>query len=911
MPVVDQDLPPSVQVGPSRRGPTCTPGAVPPSPRPPPGRPRPRGAPPPPPAGATLDLQGRITDEAGAGITAQAGSTVINDADVTAIGPLIDLKGALTGTGDIDLGGASTLDIEGSAASGQTITFGGVDGRLQVAQPTAFSAAIAGFSPGDLIDLTSVEATAATYAAGSRSLTLLDASGAVVATLHDVQAAPGALVATSDGSSGGTTIGYAGALPRRKYQIADADSAVRGDVARDTLVVPSTGAAVTGAGIKVGIISNSFDTVAPGSANADAAAGYLPANPDGTSAVTVLSDSSGGDDEGRAMAEEVHQIAPGAQLYFAAQGSTQASFAASVQALAQAGCNVIVDDVTFTHGPFYQVDGSVADAEAAAVAQGIDVFTSAGNYGQAYLEQPFTPQTETLSSGMSAQAQVFDNGTPYETVTIPSDTTTHVDLEWTAPFEGLGNAGAPDALGLEVFDSTGKVVGQGTVETVGGVPSADVDFDFPVLNTSADYQLAITLDGGQISPSAYKLILSAGGTTGGTGPGGIIHDPAAGQGSGDERAQQIVPGVNTVGESYFGNSAAFGLTPSYNTYSSDQGPGTLLYDGVGDPLPSPVSAGKVDFDAPTGIYTTVPGFAPFFGTSAAAPNAAAVAALMLQADPSLTPAQVTAFLAQSAVDQGLPPGQQGAGLIQADGAVSLAISALSASDQVSLSPAVVFDGRGTFTLTGDVSSLAGVQSVDISALVDGTDTDLGTATVNADGTFDFSDLVGAHTQGSITATETDKAGGTAAGTANYSLTGGLPFGGAEQDIHNADGSAVLLSSRFAASGQPFTDVQAPDQTVGLQPYGLVSNHRQGDTTFVFSPGSGIDVIGGLKVGGADHDTIDLPSSDFQNFADVLRNTGDVNGSAFITDPKTGDAIRLVGVTTAELKQHPKDFAFVA
>ncbi len=68
-------------------------------------------------------------------------------------------------------------------------------------------------------------------------------------------------------------------------------------------------------------------------------------------------------------------------------------------------------------------------------------------------------------------------------------------------------------------------------------------------------------------------------------------------------------------------------------------------------------------------------------------------------------------------------------------------------------------------------------------------------------------------------------------------------------------------------------------------------------------------IDGFKVGGAGHDTLDLPSSDFTNFADVLRNTGDVNGSAFITDPKTGDAIRLAGVTTAELKANPKDFVF--
>ena len=102
----------------------------------------------------------------------------------------------------------------------------------------------------------------------------------------------------------------------------------------------------------------------------------------------------------------------------------------------------------------------------------------------------------------------------------------------------------------------------------------------------------------------------------------------------------------------------------------------------------------------------------------------------------------------------------------------------------------------------------------------------------------------------------------------------------------------------------------PARTVDLQPFDIVSNRRQGNTTFVFSQGDGLDVIRGFKLGGADHDTIALPSTDFRNFAAVLRNTGDIQGSAFITDPKTGDAIRLAGVTTAELKQHPKDFAFV-
>ena len=69
-----------------------------------------------------------------------------------------------------------------------------------------------------------------------------------------------------------------------------------------------------------------------------------------------------------------------------------------------------------------------------------------------------------------------------------------------------------------------------------------------------------------------------------------------------------------------------------------------------NPLPTPQSANKPNFTAPDGITTSVSSiFAPFYGTSAAAPDAAAVAALMLQANPSLTPAQLTALMTSSAV----------------------------------------------------------------------------------------------------------------------------------------------------------------------------------------------------------------------------------------------------------------------
>ncbi|MGN6733433.1 MAG: Calx-beta domain-containing protein, partial [Candidatus Binatia bacterium] len=85
------------------------------------------------------------------------------------------------------------------------------------------------------------------------------------------------------------------------------------------------------------------------------------------------------------------------------------------------------------------------------------------------------------------------------------------------------------------------------------------------------------------------------------------------------------------------------------------------------------------------------GFPNFFGTSAAAPHAAGVAALLLQAKPGSTPLQIYAALENTAIDMGAPgfDYDSGFGLVQAD--TALAASPLGSS--ISINDVTLTEGH--------------------------------------------------------------------------------------------------------------------------------------------------------------------------------------------------------------------------
>ena len=132
-----------------------------------------------------------------------------------------------------------------------------------------------------------------------------------------------------------------------------------------TQALDDSGLSVNGSGITVGVLSDSFNDL--GGAAADEADGALPPASD----IDVLQDlPSGGSDEGRAMMQIVHDIAPGADLAFYTAFGGEQSFADGILALAAAGAKVIVDDVYYSDEPFFQ-NGVVAQAIQTVEAEGV------------------------------------------------------------------------------------------------------------------------------------------------------------------------------------------------------------------------------------------------------------------------------------------------------------------------------------------------------------------------------------------------------------------------------------------------------------------------------------------------------------------------------------------------------------
>ena len=476
------------------------------------------------------------------------------------------------------------------------------------------------------------------------------------------------------------------------------DDTSEGDAAHLVNTVRTTHG-VTGSGIGIGVISDGVATLA-----ARQASGDLPAQ------VAVLpgQEGSGDDDEGTAMLEIVHDLAPGADLYFATGFSGQAQFAANIEALCEAGADVIVDDLTYYLELTFQ-DSIIAQGVNAATANGCYFFSSAGNGGNLNDETSGVWEGDyeagtAMSVGGSTVGVRHDFGGGKEENAVRGAFSGRAVLQWADPLGASANdydLFLVDGAGTVWLSSTDTQDGaQDPIETVSLRLFAYEDMRLVIVQVSGEARyLRLQLF------SAKLEIATAGATFGHS-----ASENTVGVGQVD---------VRTAG----GAGGIFDGTESVTEGSSD-GPRRLFYEPDGTPItPDNFSStgGKVlqkpDLSAASCVSTATPGFSTFCGTSAAAPHAAAIAALMLAAaggPAHITPADLrTAMTATTAVldiEQAGFDNNSGAGIVMAPGAIAgvavavadrngapTAASALTDRTLVAGSGAVTIDLASTFT----------------------------------------------------------------------------------------------------------------------------------------------------------------------------------------------------------------------
>ncbi|WP_426571153.1 DUF4214 domain-containing protein [Aquihabitans sp. McL0605] len=409
--------------------------------------------------------------------------------------------------------------------------------------------------------------------------------------------------------------------------------------------------ALDGAGVKVCVLSDGVDSLALRQGSGD-----LPA-------VDVVSGQEGTGDEGTAMLELIHDIAPGAGLGFASGFNGQASFAQNIVALRASGCGIIVDDITYFAEPTMQ-DGPVAQAISTVRAQGATYFTSAGNGGNLADGTSGTWQGDFQDAGASAaplptgmRVHGWGHGVGYNAITATGG---QLNLQWSDPVGASANDYDLYLLNSDgtAITSSSTNIQSGTQNPAESISTSPVGGRVVVTKkaAAASRYLVLYTNRGRL---AYGTGGSVRGHNASVDAVSVAATPAAAALNGSSPTGPY-PGLFTSSSV----SEVFSSDGPVRQYFTPSGaaitPGNLTATGG-------VARNAVDLTAADGITTATAGYNPFFGTSAAAPDAAALAALALEAKPSLTPGQLEAAMAASALDieaAGVDP-DTGAGIVMA------------------------------------------------------------------------------------------------------------------------------------------------------------------------------------------------------------------------------------------------------
>jgi PKD repeat protein len=401
---------------------------------------------------------------------------------------------------------------------------------------------------------------------------------------------------------------------------------------------------VNGSGIKIGVLSDSFNFL--GGAAADVASGDLPA-----AGVQVLNE---GDprfgsvtDEGRAMCQLIYDLAPGAALAFSTANGGEPVFAQHIKDLAdptKGNCQVIVDDVRYLTEPFFQ-DGVIAQAVNQVVAQNnVSYFSSAGNYADASYENA-APQFVTPTGGTKRLLNFDPSAATTDVtqrITVAATGTFRPILQWSDPF--YTTAGVKTNLDMYLIAVNSSGVAGDTVarstrnNIVQQYPLENFEFINSAATGTTTFDLIIVVRGG-VAPTRVKYIDYSSSAT---------------------LTEWRTSSSTISGHASAASAFAVAAVPYFDqqtpeTFTSKGGALPFLFSATGTALSTVETRQKPNITSVDGTDNTFfgsdregNGLPNFSGTSAAAPHAAAVAALLRSSEPNLTAAQVYTRLTNSA-----------------------------------------------------------------------------------------------------------------------------------------------------------------------------------------------------------------------------------------------------------------------